>query len=176
LAILARSFRLVTARLIPRRFGCKQALLLVPLILSGCGGSGGHKQQWRVVELPPYRFEVPAGWHATVGRDRYVARRGEDFVQAQGFVLLKRYRPALFAKVETELAARMAEVAKQTGGSVEGSRTVTPGGIKAHAYDVKVGKRTDTYTFVLRGKRELQLICSADASVCEHLISSFAVA
>jgi hypothetical protein len=41
---------------------------------------------------------------------------------------------------------------------------------------VRVGGRTDIYTFVLRGKREYQLLCSADDAVCGHLIASFAVA
>jgi hypothetical protein len=176
LAILVRSFRLVTAALIPGRWGRKQALLLATVILAGCGGSSAPKQQWRVVGLASYRFQVPAGWKATVGKDRYAARHGADLVQAQSFPLARVYRPALFDKVEIELAARMAQVAKQTGGTVSGSRTVTPGGIKAHAYDVKVGSRTDTYTFVLRGKRELQLLCSADAGVCSHLITSFVAA
>lgn len=160
--------------MIPGRWPRKQALLLVTAILAGCGGSGAPKQHWRVVELASYRFQVPAGWKATVGKDRYSARHGADLVQAQSFPLARVYRPTLFDKVEIELGTRMAEVAKQTGGTVSGSRTVTPGGIKAHAYDVKVGSRIDTYTFVLRGKRELQLLCSADASVCAHLISSFA--
>jgi hypothetical protein len=158
---------------IPGRWRCKQALLLLTVILAGCGGSAAPKQQWRVVELRSFRFQVPKGWKATVGKDRYSARHGADFVDAESFPLARVYRPALFDKVEVELGARMAQVAKQTGGTVSASRTVTPGGIRSHAYDVKVGKRIDTYTFVLRGKRELQLLCSADAAVCDHLISSF---
>ena len=143
------------------------------VIVAGCGGSEAPKRDWHVVALASYRFEVPAGWTQTAGKDRYSARHGADLIEAQSFPLARAYRPALFTKVQVELGTRMAQVAKRTGGTVSASRTVTPGGIKAHAYDVDVGKRTDTYTFVLRGKRELQLICSADTDVCGHLISSF---
>jgi hypothetical protein len=150
-------------------------LLGAALILAGCGGSSAPKQQFRVVELASYRFQVPVGWAPTVGKDRYSAKHGDDLVQAQVFTLVHPYKPSLFAKVEPELAARMAAVAKQTGGTVTGSSTVVAGGVKSHAYNVEVGKRTDTYTFVLRGMNELQLICSADDAVCSQLVSSLVV-
>jgi hypothetical protein len=178
--MLARSFRLVTARLIPGGFRPKQAplallgLILAGSILAGCGGSSAPQASWRTVELGSYRFQVPAGWKATVAKDRYEAREDGSFVQAQAFPLVRAYRPSLFGKVEPELALRMAAVAKRVGGAVGARHTVSPGGIKSHAYDLKVGGRTDTYTFVLRDRHELQLICSADASVCDHLIASFA--
>jgi hypothetical protein len=150
-------------------------LLGATLILAGCGGSGAAKQQFRVVQLSSFRFEVPVGWAPTVGKDRYSAKHGSDFVQAEVFTLVHPYKASLFAKVEPELAARMAAVAKQTGGTVSGSTTVVAGGIKSHSYDVQVGKGTDAYTFVLRGMHELQLICSADDAVCSRLLSSVVV-
>lgn len=150
---------------------------MLVLILAGCGGSSAPpRASWHTVELASYRFQVPAGWKAAVAKDRYEARKDGSFVQAQAFPLVHAYRPALFAKVEPELALRMAAVAKQVGGSVGANRIVSPGGIKSHAYDLKVDGRTDTYTFVLRDRHELQLICSADASVCGHLLASFASA
>jgi hypothetical protein len=151
-------------------------LLGAILILAGCGGSAAPKQAYRIVEpTPSYRFEVPAGWPPTLGKDRYSVKHGDDFIQAQVFTLVHPYKASLFAKVEPELAARMAAVAKQTGGTVSGRATVVAGGVKSHSYDVRVGKRTDTYTFVLRGMQELQLICSADDTVCSHLLSSLVV-
>ena len=93
------------------------------------------------------------------------------------FALVHRYTDGLFDRVRTELDSRMDAVAKQTGGSVAGHRVVSAGGIKSHSYDVTVGDRTDTYTFVLRGKREYQLLCRRRSShgteVCEALIASF---
>jgi hypothetical protein len=150
-------------------------LLGATLILAGCGGSAAPKQQFRLVELSAYRFQVPAGWTPTVGKNRYAAKHDGDLIQAQGFTLVHPYKPSLFAKVEPELAARMAGVAKQTGGTVRGSTTVVAGGVKSHSYDVRVGNRTDAYTFVLQGMHELQLICSADDAVCSHLLSSLVV-
>lgn len=149
---------------------------MLALILAGCGGSSAPRASWRTVELGSYRFQVPAGWQATVAKDRYEARKDGSFVQAQAFPLVHAYRPALFGKVEPELALRMAAVAKQVGGTVGAHRTVSPAGIKSHAYDLKVAGRTDTYTFVLRDRHELQLICSADATVCDRLLASFASA
>ena len=39
-----------------------------------------------------------------------------------------------------------------------------------------MGDRTDRYTFLLRGKREFLLVCSADAAVCDELAASFSSA
>jgi hypothetical protein len=89
------------------------------------------------------------------------------------FPLVRAYTAALFEKVRSELDARMADVAKQSGGEVSGHRVVTVDGARSHSYDVRVGKRTDRYTFVLRGKREFLLLCSADAAVCDELAASF---
>src|SRR4051812_11529104 len=173
--MLAGSFRLVTARLIPRRFRCKQALVLAVLILAGCGGSSEPKAPtaWQTVRGASFRFEVPHEWHV-VGSPMGANASGDgDLVQVATFPLAKRYAPALFTRVESELAARMGAVAKKTGGTVTGHRIVTAGGGKAHSYDVRVGDRTDTYTFVLRDKREYELLCSADAEVCSRLLTSF---
>jgi hypothetical protein len=98
-------------------------------------------------------------------------------VQVAAFPLVKEYDPALFDKVASELALRMQEIAQRTGGTVTKVETVTPAGIKSHSYHVKVGDHVDQYTFVLRGKREYQLLCrrrsSSSDAVCRRLISSF---
>jgi hypothetical protein len=67
----------------------------------------------------------------------------------------------------------MAGVAEKEHGSVTAHRVVTVDGERSHAYDVKIGERTDRYTFVLRGKREFLLLCSADAAACDELAASF---
>src|SRR5437763_3576882 len=110
--MLARSFRLVTARLIPRPCRCKQTLLLAALILTGCGGSGEHKVQWRAVDAGAYRFRAPLAWRLTVAKERTTAKDGASFVQVSTFPLVRRYSDALFAKVQSELAIRMAAVAQ----------------------------------------------------------------
>jgi hypothetical protein len=174
--MLARSFRLVTAGLIPRAFRCKQAVLLAVAILAGCGGSGAPKAQiaWHTIRNTSFRFEVPAGWSASGPPRSVKVSSGKDLIRVATFPLARVYRPALFTRVESELASRMAAVAKQTGGLVTAHHVATVDGIKSHSYDVKSGDRTDTYTFVLRGKREYLLLCSADPNVCGHLLTSFA--
>ena len=173
--MLARSFRLVTARLIPGGFRCKQALLpvLCALILSGCGGSGAPKVTWKLVDAGSYRFRAPQSWQVTRARDRTTVKDGSAFVQVATFPLVRAYDDGLFDKVRSELDVRMAAVAKQSGGTVSAHRVVTIDGRRAHQYDVRVGKRTDRYTFVLRGKREFLLLCSAAGAVCDELAASF---
>jgi hypothetical protein len=172
--MLARSFRLDTARLIPGGFRCKQALLLAVLILSGCGGSGEPEVHWQRVSAGGYHFRAPEGWRVNVATDRTTVKDGSAVLQVATFPLVRAYSAGLFEKVRSELDARMADVAKQSGGEVEAHRVVTVDGAKAHSYDVRVGKRTDHYTFVLRGKREFLLLCSAEAAVCDELAASFA--
>ncbi|MGZ4289159.1 MAG: hypothetical protein ACXVQQ_03555 [Gaiellaceae bacterium] len=144
------------------------------LILAGCGGSRAEKAQWRTVSAAGFHFRAPAAWSVATAKGRTTARDGADFVQVATFALVRPYDASLFTRVQTELAARMAVVARESGGTVAGHRVVTVAGSRSHSYDVRVGKRIDRYTFVLRGKREFLLLCSADAAVCDELAASFA--
>ena len=147
--------------------------MLVALILSGCGGSSAPKVQWQRVDAGSYRFRAPQSWRVTHSQDRTTVKDGSAFVQVVTFPLVHAYRDGLFDKVRSELDVRMADVAKQSGGTVAAHRVVTIDGARAHQYDVRVGKRTDRYTFVLRGKREFLLLCSAAGAVCDELAASF---
>jgi hypothetical protein len=177
--MLIESFRLVTGRLIPQAGRCKQALLFaLVLILAGCGGSAQKNtpSSWRTLHVAAARFQVPATWKVLGSRLGTKASGGSDQLEVDTFPLVHPYTAALFTKVEPELAKVVSAVAKRTGGTRAGSREVTAGGIRSHSYDVRVGQRTFTYTFVLRGMREYELVCSAGDDVCAHLLSSFAVA
>jgi hypothetical protein len=72
----------------------------------------------------------------------------------------------------------MGQLAQQTGGKVSAPRTVTTDGVRSHSYTVTVGDHVDEYTFVLRGRREYQLLCRRKAShgddACRRLLTSFA--
>src|SRR4029077_14987394 len=89
------------------------------------------------------------------------------------FPVAKIYTPKLFVKLGAELRIRMTALARQTGGTVEGTGVATADGIKSHVWHVKTGDLLDEYTFVLRGRREYQLLCrrpaGGDASACAHL-------
>jgi hypothetical protein len=105
------------------------------------------------------------------------ATSGNELVQVASFPLVRPYRDALYRKVEPELAARMRALAGQTGGTLSDAMTVTVAGIRSHSYRVEGGGHVDEYTFVLRGRREFQLLCRRKASgsdtPCRRLRSSF---
>ena len=113
-------------------------------------------------------------------RDRHDGpgdRQGGSLVRAgRHLPAVRPYTAALFGKVQSELAIRMAEVAREGGGTVRGHSVVTVDGDRSHSYVVALGDRTDRYTFLLRGKREFLLVCSADDAVCDELAASFAPA
>ena len=144
-------------------------------ILAGCGGSGETK--FTSVSGNGFRFDVPAGWQVKAIPRGVGASHDSEMVQVAAFPLVKVYDPALFNRVATELAVRMQEIAQQTGGKITKVETATPAGIKSHSYLVDVGNHVDQYTFVLRGKREYQLLCrrrsSSSDAFCARLISSF---
>jgi hypothetical protein len=177
--MLVESFRLDTARLIPRPRRCKQALFAVlVLILAGCGGSSAAKEQWQRVSATGFTFQAPRGWAVARHGTETVAQHGPELVKVATFPLVHPYTASLFTKVETELHARMSAVAHQTGGTLDGHGVVTVAGIRSHRYDVRVGDHVDEYVFVLRGRREFQLLCrrksSSGSDVCDRLVSSFA--
>jgi len=132
----------------------------------------------QVVDGTGFRFQAPADWPITRAKGRVVAGSGPELVQVATFALLKPYSKALFGRVSRELKTRMAAVAVQTGGRLAGSQTVDAGGVPSHSFRVEAKDRVDEYTFVLRGRREYQLLCRRAASsaddVCRTLISSFA--
>jgi hypothetical protein len=148
------------------------ALLLALLILAGCGGSPPAQPQ--LVRGKGFSFNAPAGWKVTGSR----AQQDSQLVQVATFALLHPYSDALFGRVKQELDSRMQAVAKQAGGSVTDSRTVTVDGRRAHSYQVTAGKDVLEYTFVLRGLREYELLCrrpsSASDDACKLLLTSFA--
>jgi hypothetical protein len=178
--MLFDSFRFVTLRLIPRPRRCKQALVVAVLILAGCGGSGEPKATFQTVKANGFRFQAPAGWKVAAIPAGTAASSDSEMVQVATFPLVRAYDSALFDRVASELAVRMKAIARQTGGTLSKSETVTSGGIRSHSYHVNVGDHVDQYTFVLRGKREYQLLCrrrsSSSDTFCSELVKSFSPA
>jgi hypothetical protein len=155
------------------------ASLLAATILAGCGGSGGGKPPQHVAG-PGFSFDAPHGWRVARAEGRVSAGSGSELVQVATFRLLKPYSAGLFGRVSKELEVRMAAVAGQTGGRLAASEEVTAAGIRSHSFRVEAADRVDEYTFVLRGRREYQLLCRRSAShgddVCRRLVQSFAIA
>ncbi len=146
------------------------------LILAGCGGSPHAKPV--AIRGHGFSFNAPSGWQVTVSARTATASHGSELLQVSTFPLLRTYSDALFGKVKRELDVRMGLVAKAAGGTLSGSRTVTALGARAHSYDVAAGKDVLEYTFVLRRKREYELLCRRPSSKgdgnCKTLLSSFA--
>jgi hypothetical protein len=178
--MLFKSFRVVTARLIPQGLQCKQALLFATVILAGCGGSTAAtaNQHWQNVAGTGLTFQAPAGWKVGRAQNRVSVTHGTELVQVATFPLTKTYNDKLFVSVATELHSRMDAIARQTGGKLSAGPTVTADGVRSHSYDVTAGSQVDEYTFVFSGKREYLLLCrrkSADGSdFCGRLVTSFA--
>lgn len=124
-----------------------------------------------------FSFAAPSGWKVAGSTRSLSASQDSQLVQVNSFPLIRPYTDALFAKVKKELDVRMQAVAKDAGGSVTGSRTVTVNGGRAHSYEVTAGGDVLEYTFVLRGMKEFELLCRRPSSKsddnCRQLLSSF---
>jgi hypothetical protein len=178
--MLVESFRLVTARLIPGALRPKQLVLVASLILAGCGGSSEQDQPPVRVTGSGFSFLAPSGWKVERADGKVSAVHDSELVQVATFRLIKPYRSALFGRVQRELTMRMRQLAQQTGGSVSAPRAVLADGVRSHSYRVTVGDHVDEYTFLLRGRREFQLLCRRKSShgdeACRQLLRSFATA
>jgi hypothetical protein len=149
--------------------------LTVAIIVSACGSSA--KPQPQIVAGTGFRFAAPAGWTVQKGLTTVTAAKGDQFVRVLVFPVAKAYTPKLFALLGAELKVRMTALAKQTGGTVEGTGVATADGIKSHVWRVKTDGSLDEYTFVLRGRREYQLLCrrstGGDNAACVQLVTTF---
>jgi hypothetical protein len=107
------------------------------------------------------------------------ATSGKALVSATTFTLLKRYRPALFAKAAVELDRNAAQLAAQAHGKLTEKSTITVSGLKVRAYRYTARGFDTRIGFVLDGKREVQLLCRAPAGsvdpdgACSLLFRSF---
>ena len=105
------------------------------------------------------------------------ATKGDQFVRVSTFPVAKIYTPKLFAKLGAELKIRMTTLAKQTGGTVEGTGVATADGIKSHVWHVKTGDSLDEYTFVLEAGASTSFSAAArraeTTSACVQLVSTF---
>lgn len=153
--------------------------LLAALTLAGCGGGGAKSPT--SVSGPGYRFSAPGGWKVTETGTSVAAAHGTRFVSVTKFRLTRPYRPALWPKAVKELDRVAGKLAAELGGTVAAARTVTVGGAPARQYDLaftRNGERlVERITFVLRGRREYQLLCrfkaGKDEPACALLERSF---
>jgi hypothetical protein len=174
---MTRSFPLV-ARLLTRR----EALLVLFLatILAGCGSDGhSNASAEQAVAGSGFRFAAPGGWKTIRTQNGLTVADDGRLVEVSTFPLARPYSDDLFTAVEKELKARMDTLAQESGGTVTPGKAVTVDGIRSHSYRVESDGMVDDYVFVLRGKREYQLLCRRKSSDpddhCKLLLTSFRV-
>ncbi len=152
--------------------------LLAGLVFAGCGG--GAKAPV-TVQGGGYRFNAPAGWTVTRTGTSVVSAHGNEAVSVTTFRLARLYSAQLWKEAVTELDGVAAKLATELHGTVVASRTVTVGAATARQYELAFttsGKRlVEQITFVLRGRREYELLCrhraGKDEPACAQLLVSF---
>jgi hypothetical protein len=160
------------------------ACLLVACALAACGGGGGgNHPSFRAIRGDGFAFQAPYSWHVKKRTNEVVASPkpiSTELVSVSVFPLLRAYRPALFAAVRRELDASARLLAKQQGGAVQGSSTAVIAGIRAHQYELGYRNGDDDVheriSFVLRGKREFELLCrwtGSEPAACLQLEQTF---
>ena len=163
-------------RLDPRKHG----LLLLALVVAGCGGNPSPQ----AVSGTGYAFSAPGGWQVTrtANQVQAVEKKGSpQLVAVSRFPLLRVFRPALWAKVVKELNAAADGIASQQQGVVSGSSDLTVAGQQARrytiSYETKGQKLEEQLVFVLRDKTEYLLLCryrqGASTAACEMLTRTF---
>lgn len=154
--------------------------LLAALALAACGGGGGAKSP-ASVSGDGYRFSAPGGWKVTRTGSSVAAVSGVKAVSVTTFPLTRPYSPRLWHEAVKELDGVAAKLAGELRGTVADARTVTVGGTTARRYELaftRNGERlVERITFVLRGRREYQLLCrfraGKDEPACALLERSF---
>jgi hypothetical protein len=161
----------------------KQAVLgLTLLVVSGCGSTAAQKGY--VVRGTGFTFVAPADWGVSRKDTEVQAAHGTQLISVTRFLLLRRFKSALWDEVVPELDRAAAAVARQQQGTVSDPRTVTVAGEKARRYDVAYtgeGKQlVERIAFVLRGKTEYLLLCryelGGSTEACDGLLTSFRLA
>ena len=166
--------------------------VVVPFALVACGGGPKQAQTTGnvVVKGAGFRFEAPVGWAAkptATGSEATRDSAGSAVVSATVLTLLKPYSPKLFARAAKELDQVAAKLAQQSRSKLAESTTVTVAGEQVRAYRLTVHPASgasfdERIGFVLRGKREYQLLCRAPVGAgdpdgaCALLYSSFTLA
>jgi len=109
------------------------------------------------------------------------ATHGTEAVSITTFRLTKPYTAKLWNEAVAELDGVAAKLAAELRGSVAASRTVQVGGANARQYELAFTEDGDRLveqiTFVLRGRREYELLCrykaGKDEPACRQLLATF---
>jgi hypothetical protein len=136
----------------------------------------------QVVRGQGYVFSAPADWklvQTPQGATLTPESGGQSLVSVATFRLVRPFRPAASARAERELDGVAARLVRQLGGSVE-SRETLGTGVREYrlAYERKGTELSQRIRFVLRGRREYELLCrwktdDGEPDACGRLLQSF---
>jgi hypothetical protein len=149
----------------------KPVLALAALVaaLAACG-SGGD-QEPKTVAGPGFTFAALAGWDVDLrGRSGSATPQpgATELVSVRLFRLARPFRPELWESVVPELDRVAGELARQLDGRIESSATVVVDGRRAKRYDIRYHRDgteiLERTAFVLKGRREFQLVCRHEAA------------
>src|SRR5947209_2403686 len=169
-AMLGKSFRSLAKEVFPRVDPRKLALLALVLALAGCGGSSPSVASERLVSGPGYSFRAPQGGTASRTLRSVTIKDGGSTISVTLFRLAKPYTSALRAKTIRELDAALRRLAAAEQGKLAQPEDITVAGERARSYTIqRAGKPDERLVYVLRGKREYQLFCNAESSVCDRV-------
>jgi hypothetical protein len=178
-------------RVYPRLGGQKRLLTaagigVAVVAAAGCGGGGDSRQSAsREVSARGSRFSIPGTWKVTRTPTTVAAapfEGADELVSVSVFRLLRPYSPALWKRVVPELDRAAVELARQLAAAVRTSRTVRVAGGNARVYELSFKRQgravRERITFVLRARREYELLCRWRSSrgvpaACGTLVSSF---
>jgi len=154
----------------------------VMALLAGCGGGSATKTaqlSGQTVKGNGFSFRAPEDWKTKATATSVTASQDEDtLVSVTVLPLLKPYKPALFRRVVAELDRVAKALAAKLRGELTSSRSIEAGGGRAREYEIAHGDLVDRITFVLRGKREYELVCrwrkaDGEPAACDQLAGSF---
>jgi len=155
------------------------------ITVSGCGGDGGGgatPEGEQIVRGKGFVFSAPADWTQTVspvGASVMPTKGSETIVAVTVFRLLRPFRPALWPQAAAELDRVADRLAGQLGGEVDDKRTIRPGLTQYElAYERGGAPFRQRIRFVLRGRREFELLCrwkvdSGEPPACDRALESF---
>jgi hypothetical protein len=155
------------------------------ITVAGCGGGGNGGQpssSGQVVQGDGYVFSGPDGWQLAQtpqGATLTPSSGGESLVSVTSFRLIRPFRPAAWSRAQHELDGVADRLARQLGGSVQ-SRETLGTGVREYrfVYERKGMKLSERIRFVLRGRREYELLCrwkvsDGEPAACGQLLESF---
>jgi hypothetical protein len=158
------------------------------LLSAACGGAESEEAGTQLISGPGYTFRAPASWEIERKPRTILVVRPEEAetVAVSTFRLARPFRPEIWQRAVKELDRVVRQLAERLSPDAEISagRTERIAGRRARVYDIRYERAerrlVERVGFVLRGRREYQLLCRWDAEepetgeeACAELFSSF---